>query len=42
MQHQSNPNLFHSNQIQYTTINNRNQTFDISKRTYDNDNHIIK
>jgi len=40
-QHQSNPNLFHSNQIQYTTINNRNQTFDIPKRTYDHENHIM-
>ena len=40
-QHQSNPNLFHSNQIQYTSTNNRNQTFDIPKRTYDHDNHIM-
>ncbi|CAF0787688.1 unnamed protein product [Adineta ricciae] len=38
-QHQSNPNLFHSNQVQYTSINNRNQTFDIPKRPYDHDNH---
>jgi hypothetical protein len=36
-QHQSNPNLFHANQIQY----NRNQTFDIPKRTYDHDNHLM-
>lgn len=40
-QHQSNPNLFHSNQNQYPMINNRNQTFDIPKRTYDHDNHLI-
>ncbi|CAF0761282.1 unnamed protein product [Adineta steineri] len=40
-QHQSNPNLFHSNQIQYNpTIHNRNQTFDIPKRTYDHENHF--
>lgn len=39
-QHQSNPNLFHSNQIPYTSMNNRNQTFDIPKRTYDHDNHM--
>jgi hypothetical protein len=36
-QHQSNPNLFHSNPI----INNRNQTFDIPKRTYTHENHAI-
>ncbi len=40
-QHQSNPNLFHSNPIQYPIINNRNQTFDLPKRTYDHENHII-
>ncbi len=39
-QHQSNPNLFHSNQNPYPIINNRNQTFDIPKRTYDHDNHL--
>lgn len=37
-QHQSNPNLFHPNQIQYQATNNRNQTFDIPKRTYDHEN----
>ncbi len=41
VQHQSNPNLFHSNQIQYPIPNNRNQTFDIPKRTYNHDNHVI-
>ncbi|UJR35275.1 hypothetical protein I4U23_028039 [Adineta vaga] len=41
-QHQSNPNLFHSNQNQYPPINNnRNQTFEIPKRTYDHDNHHV-
>ncbi|CAF2382178.1 unnamed protein product [Rotaria sp. Silwood2] len=40
-QHQSNPNIFHSNQIQYTTINNRNQTFDLPKRICDHENYII-
>ncbi|CAF4706924.1 unnamed protein product, partial [Rotaria magnacalcarata] len=40
-QHQSNPNLFHSNQIQYSAIHNRNQTFDLPKRTYDHENHMM-
>lgn len=40
-QHQSNPNLFHSNQIQYTSVNNRNQTFDIPKRPYDHEHHLM-
>lgn len=37
-QHQSNPNLFHSNPLQYPSTsmaNNRNQTFDLPKRNYD-------
>jgi hypothetical protein len=40
-QHQSNPNLFHTNQIQYTSLNNRNQTFDIPKRSYNHENQFI-
>lgn len=36
-QHQSNPNLFHSNQNQY----NRNQTFDVPKRSYEHENHLM-
>ncbi|CAF3461693.1 unnamed protein product [Rotaria socialis] len=40
-QHQSNPNLFHPNQIQYSAINNRNQTFDLPKRTYGHENHMM-
>ena len=41
IQHQSNPNLFHNNQIPYPMINNRNQTFDIPKRTYPHENHLL-
>ena len=39
-QHQSNPNLFHSNPLQYPTTNNRNQTFDLPKRIYDHDHQF--
>ena len=39
IQHQSNPNLFHSNPNPYPMSNNRNQTFDLPKRSYTHDNH---